>query len=117
MVQSTARSQRSEEQQPPTVRSARPSLPAYAMSCAVLTLSGTIVARGEVAPRPEGLLADAYSVRLSEIDPPGVLEAMVYSNQPEIILRAEGIPELPLRIDHITGQPGERQFFCVTSKN
>jgi hypothetical protein len=42
---------------------------------------------------------------------------MVYSNQPEIILRAEGIPELPLRIDHITGQPGERQFFCFTSKN
>ena len=116
MVQSVV-SQRAEGQQRSSVQSIAPVLPAYAMSCAVLTLSGTLVARGEVAPRPEGLLAEAYSVRLSEIDPPGVLEAMVYSNQPEIILRAEGIPELPLRIDHITGQPGERQFFCFPSKN
>ena len=117
MVQSTVQSGRTERQRPPTVRPAGPSLPAYVMNCAVLTLSGTLVARGKVAPRPEGLQADAYSVRLSAIDPPGVLEAMVYSDHPEIILRAEGIPELPLRIDHITGQPGERQFFCFTSKN
>ena len=115
MVQSTVRSQRAEGQELPPERSVGLSLPAYAMNCAVLTLSGTLVARGEVAPRPENLQADAYSVRLSGIDPPGVLEAMVYSDQAEIILRAEGIPELPLRIDHITGQPGDRQFFCFPS--
>lgn len=113
MVQSALRDQRAEGQQ--LARRHDPRLPAYAMSCSVLTPSGTLVARGEVAPRPSGLVAEAYSVRLSEIDPPGVLEAMVYSNQPEIILRAEGIPELPLRIDHITGSPGARLFFCFVS--
>ncbi len=89
-----------------------PVLPAYAVSCSVLTPSGTVVARGEAAPRREEHLPGAYSVELRDIEPPGVLEAMVYSDRPDIVLRAEGIPELRLRIDHVTGMPDQRQFYC-----
>ena len=96
----------------PASLDAAPVLPAYAVSCSVLTPSGTVVARGEAAPRREDHLAVAYSVELRDIEPAGVLEAMVYSDRPDIVLRAEGIPALRLRIDHVTGMPTRRQFFC-----
>ncbi len=95
-----------------SVPSRAPTLPAYAVSCSVLTPSGTVVARGTASPRREDHVAAAYSVQLTEIEPAGVLEAMIYSDQPDIVLRAEGIPELPLRIDHVTGVPVHREFYC-----
>ena len=87
-------------------------LPAYAVECTVLTPSGTVLARGRAAPRAEEHAAEAYSVQLTEIDPPGVLEAMVYSNQPTVLLRYEGAAEARLRIDHITGPAPARAFYC-----
>lgn len=87
-------------------------LPPYAVSCTVLTPSGVVVARGIAAPRKREHVVEAYSVQLSEIEPPGVLEAMVYADQPDIVLRADGQPEVTLRIDHITGSPAHREFYC-----
>ncbi len=87
----------------------------YAIDCTVLTPSGTVLAHGRAGPREEGHLDQAYSVRLVEVEPAGVLEAMVYSEQPNIILRTELAAELPLRIDHITGAPSHREFFCHLS--
>ena len=98
-------------QSPP--RSAQPvALPHSPVDCTVLTPSGTVVARGRVEPRRPEYLAEAYSVCLSEVEPRGALEAMVYANQPAIILRPEGQPELAVRIDHITGAPHRRAYFC-----
>lgn len=88
------------------------SLPAYEVDCTVLTPSGTVVAKGRVAPRAEEHIAEAYAVQLTEIEPRGVLEAMVYSDQPTILLRFEGAAEARVRIDHITGPPPRRAFFC-----
>ena len=87
-------------------------LPARAVECTVLTPSGTVVARGRAAPRSEGHAAEAYSVELTEIEPPGVLEAMVYSDQPTVLLRYAGAAETRLRIDHITGPAPARAFYC-----
>ena len=87
-------------------------LPHSPVDCTVLTPSGTVVARGRMAPRRPEYLAEAYSVCLSDVAPRGALEAMVYANQPVIILRPEGQPELHVRIDHITGAPQRRAFFC-----
>ena len=84
----------------------------YAMDCTVLTPGGSVVAKGKAAPRKPGHLAEAYSVLLTDIDPSGVLEAMVYSDQPEIILRTQADPKMLVRIDHITGPPQRREFFC-----
>lgn len=84
----------------------------YAMPCTVLTPGGSVVAKGTVAPRKRDHLAEAYSVLLTGIDPSGVLEAMVYSDQPDIILRTQADPKLLVRIDHITGPPQHREFYC-----
>lgn len=114
MVQTPVRADRSVGQQtadPASQEAESPSLP-YQLSCTVLTPSGTLIARGQAIPRKRDHLAEAYSVRLTEIEPSGVLEAMVYSDQHDIVLRAEGVPELTLRIDHIIGSPQQREFFC-----
>ena len=89
-------------------------VPRSPVECTVLTLSGTVVARGRMEPRRPEYLAEAYSVCLSEVEPRGALEAMVYASQPAIILRPKGQPELQVRIDHITGAPQQRAFFCHT---
>ena len=93
-------------------RSDERSLPAYEVDCTVLTPSGTVVARGRAAPRAEDHIPEAYAVQLTEIEPRGVLEAMVYADHPTILLRYEGAAEARLRIDHITGPPPTRAFFC-----
>ncbi|MEE9277597.1 MAG: hypothetical protein V3V06_04250 [Dehalococcoidia bacterium] len=90
-------------------------VPAYPMACTILTPSGTIIARGRAAPRKRDHVAEAYSVQLTDVDPPGVLEAMVYSDQPIIVLRTESAPELRVRIDHITGPAHHREFYCHLS--
>ena len=90
-------------------------LPAYAVDCTILTPSGTVVAHGRVAPRAQEHVAEAYAVQLTEIEPRGVLEAMVYSDQPTIVLRYEGAAESRVRIDHITGPAPSRAFFCQTA--
>ena len=87
----------------------------YAIDCTVLTPSGTVVAKGRAAPRQQDHLEQAYKVRLSQIDPPGVLEAMVYADHPDIVLRTETAAEVRLRIDHITGPPQHREYFCQLS--
>ncbi|MXY80113.1 MAG: hypothetical protein F4Y94_10630 [Chloroflexi bacterium] len=87
-------------------------LPAHEVECTVLTPSGTVVAKGRVAPRADDHLPEAYAIQLTQIEPPGVLEAMVYADQPTILLRYEGAAEARVRIDHITGPPPARAFFC-----
>ena len=87
-------------------------LPAFEVDCTVLTPSGTVVAKGRAAPRAQDHLPEAYAVQLTGIEPRGVLEAMVYSDQPTILLRYEGAAEARVRIDHITGPPPARAFFC-----
>jgi hypothetical protein len=87
--------------------------PPYAVDCTVLTPSGTVVAKGRVQPRSPDHLPEAYALQLTEIEPRGSLEAMVYADQPNIILRYEGSSETSLRIDHITGPPPSRSFFCL----
>ncbi len=87
-------------------------LPAHEVECTVLTPSGTVVAKGRVAPRPDDHLPEAYAIQLTRIEPRGVLEAMVYSDQPTILLRYEGAAEARVRIDHITGPPPSRAFYC-----
>lgn len=97
---------------PEAVASADCAVPAYEVDCTVLTPSGTVVAKGRAAPRAQDHLPEAYAVQLTGIEPRGVLEAMVYSDQPTIVLRYEGAAEARLRIDHITGPPPARAFFC-----
>jgi len=87
-------------------------LPAVAVDCTLLTPSGTVVATGRAAPREQAHVAEAYAVQLTDIEPRGVLEAMVYSDQPTILLRYAGAAEARIRIDHITGPPPSRTFFC-----
>jgi hypothetical protein len=84
----------------------------YAIDCTVLTPSGTVLAKGRAAPRQQDHLEQAYKVRLTQIEPAGVLEAMVYGDHPDIVLRTETAAEVHLRIDHITGPPPQREFFC-----
>ena len=86
--------------------------PASAVSCTILTPSGALIGHGLLTPRASDHVAEAYSVQISDVDPPGALEALVYANQPHIVLRAGDETELTLRIDHITGPPPARRFFC-----
>ncbi|MDE2639605.1 MAG: hypothetical protein OXI03_03370, partial [Chloroflexota bacterium] len=65
-------------------------LPSHEVECTVLTPSGTVVAKGRVAPRADDHLPEAYAIQLTRIEPPGVLEAMVYADPPTILLRYEG---------------------------
>lgn len=87
-------------------------LPPYAVDCTLLTPSGSVIARGRALPRESQHVAEAYSVQLTDVEPCGVLEALVYADRPSVVLRAEAIAELPLRIDHITGSAQQRRFFC-----
>ena len=87
-------------------------LPPREVDCTVLTPSGTVVARGRAAPRAPEHLPEAYAVQLTEIEPRGVLEAMVYADQPTILLRYEGAAQALFRIDHITGPAPARAFYC-----
>ncbi len=87
-------------------------LPGHEVECTVLTPSGTVVAKGRLAPRADEHLPEAYAIQLTQIEPRGVLEAMVYSDQPTIVLRYEGAAEARVRIDHITGPPPARAFYC-----
>ncbi len=90
-------------------------IPSQAMACTVMTPSGTIVAKGQAAPRRRDHVVGAYSIQITEVEPRGVLEAMVYADQPLIVLRTESSPALRLRIDHITGPPQQREFYCHLS--
>ena len=87
-------------------------IPTHTVECTVLTPSGTLVARGRLTPRRVEYLEEAYALAVSEIDPPGVLEAMVYADRPHVVLRTEQCAEVHVRIDHITGPPRQREFFC-----
>lgn len=87
-------------------------LPAREVDCTVLTPSGTVVAKGRAAPRAADHLPEAYAVQLTKIEPRGVLEAMVYADQPTILLRYEGAAQAQFRIDHVTGPPPARAFYC-----
>ena len=115
MVQSPAQFLVALESGAPAVAAARQDvseiLP-YSVSCTVLTPSRTVIAKGRATPRRQDHTAEAYSVQLSEIEPHGVLEAMVYANKPTVILRTEAAVELHLRIDHITGSVQHREYYC-----
>ncbi len=89
-------------------------LPVQPAACTVLTPNGTIIAKGQALPRDANHLPEAYALRLVDVEPRGVLEAMVYADRPHVVLRLPGVPELPVRIDHITGTLGQRVFFCHT---
>ena len=79
--------------------------------CAILTRSGSLLARGRVADRAPEHVGEAYELKLTEVAPPGALEALFHANQPEVVLRAGREAELALRIDHITGPPSGRTFW------
>ena len=79
--------------------------------CAILTRSGSLLARGRVADRAPEHVGAAYELKLTEVAPPGALEALFHANQPEVVLRAGREAELALRIDHITGPPAGRTFW------
>ena len=79
--------------------------------CAILTRSGALLARGRVADRAPEHVGAAYELKLTEVAPPGALEALFHANQPEVVLRAGREAELALRIDHITGPPAGRTFW------
>ena len=79
--------------------------------CAILTRSGALLARGRVADRAPEHVGEAYELKLTEVAPPGALEALFHANQPEVVLRAGREAELALRIDHITGPPARRTFW------
>ncbi len=107
MVQTPVR-----EQETPTRAVDLAAILPYAVDCTVLTPSGTVLAKGRAAPRHQDHLEQAYKVRLTQIEPAGVLEALVYGDHPNIVLRTETAAEVHLRIDHITGPPPQREFFC-----
>ena len=71
-----------------------------------------MIGRGRAAPRAADHLAEAYSVRLTAVEPAGALEALMHVGQPDVVLRWERAPEVPLRIDHITGAPAQRAYYC-----
>jgi len=62
--------------------------PARAARCAILTPSGALLARGRVADRSPQHIGAAYSLQLTDVAPPGALEALFHANQPEVVLRA-----------------------------
>lgn len=83
-----------------------------ATDCTILTPDESAVATGRCGPRPADHLEEAYSVALSEVSPKGVLEALVYQNRPQLTLRLESGREVAVRLDHMTGPPERRRFFC-----
>lgn len=84
-------------------------------SCSILTPSGALIARGSVQPRDQAIPAEAYDLRITDVEPRGALEALFYAGRPEIVLRAGEAAQLLLRIDHITGPPDQRAYFLQTA--
>lgn len=97
---------------------AQPTLDAPARAagtaCAILTPSGAVLARGVVHVPPG---ADPFrpapecGVRVTQVEPPGALEALFHANQPRVLLRNAEHAQLSLRIDHITGPPADRTYY------
>ena len=85
------------------------------VSCAILTPSGSLLARGRVtdhsADHSARRGAAAYALRLTDVAPRGALEALFHADQPEVVLRSPRQAELALRIDHITGPPAGRTYW------
>ena len=97
-----------------------------ATACAILTPSGAVLAHGLVHVPPDAdpfhsetaararadcAAADAAcGVRITQVEPPGALEALFHANQPRVLLRGAGQAQLSLRIDHITGPLGDRTY-------
>ena len=84
-------------------------------SCAILTPSGALIARGSVQARDPGIPNEAYELQITDVEPGGALEALFHAGRPEIVLRAADAAQLLLRIDHITGPPGKRAYFLQTA--
>ena len=83
-----------------------------ASECTVLSPSGTVLGKGRVIPREQEHTEEAYSVQIAGVTPKGVLESLMYADRPEVALRLDGGAELDVRLDHITGAPSRRRFFC-----
>lgn len=81
------------------------------LSCAILTPSGSLLARGRVADQSTVRVGEAYALRLTDVAPRGALEALFHADQPEVVLRSPRQAELALRIDHITGPPAGRTYW------
>ena len=81
------------------------------ISCAILTPSGSLLARGRVTDQTGRRGSPAYALRLTDVAPRGALEALFHAEQPEVVLRSPRQAELALRIDHITGPPAGRTYW------
>lgn len=81
------------------------------LSCAILTPSGSLLARGRVADQSTVRVGEAYALRLTDVAPRGALEALFHADRPEVVLRSPSQAELALRIDHITGPPAGRTYW------
>lgn len=81
------------------------------LSCAILTPSGALLARGRVADQSAVRVGEAYALRLTDVAPRGALEALFHADRPEVVLRSPRQAELALRIDHITGPPAGRTYW------
>lgn len=79
--------------------------------CAILTPSGALLARGRVSDRTSCPDETSWELRLTDVAPPGALEALFHANQPEVVLRTGQQAELALWIDHITGPPNGRTYW------
>ena len=107
----------------PTLGAGAPPRTAAATACAILTPSGAVLARGLVhlppdadpfrpAPaEPRACDGAACGLRVTQVDPPGALEALFHANQPRVVLRNAEHAQLSLRIDHITGPLGDRTYY------
>ncbi len=84
-------------------------------SCAILTPSGSLVARGSIRPRDPAIPGEAFALQITDVEPRGALEALFYAGRPEIVLRAGTDAQLLFRIDHITGPPAQRAYFLQTA--
>ena len=80
--------------------------------CTILTPDAATVAQGRCDPRQPAHLEEAYSLQLSSVSPRGVLESLVYQDKPNLKLRLDSGCEVAVRLDHMTGPPERRQFFC-----
>lgn len=110
----------------PTLGAGAPPRTPAATACAILTPSGAVLARGLVhvppdadpfRPAPAGpapapaCAGSACGLRVTQVEPPGALEALFHANQPRVVLRNAEHAQLSLRIDHITGPLGDRTYY------
>ncbi len=101
----------------PSLAAADPSIDLAAVlpdttDCTILTPDASTVAHGRCDPRRPAHLEEAYSVQLSAVLPQGALEMLVYQDKPNLTLRLDSGCEVAVRLDHMTGPPERRQFFC-----